>query len=111
MRAERPRRLPVVLTREEVRNIFVHLHGSSRLVVGLLYGSGLRLNEALELRVKDIDLERRDITVRSGKGNKDRVTVIPLELVRHCAATWQHWPRGSIASAASMRRACPCRTP
>jgi integron integrase len=81
VRATRPRRLPVVLTREEVGSVLAQLHGSSRLVVGLLYGSGLRLNEALELRVKDLDLQRRSITVRSGKGGKDRITVIPAQLV------------------------------
>lgn len=81
VRATRPRRLPVVLSRDEVRRVFQNLQGSSRLVVGLLYGSGLRLTEALELRVKDLDLERRAITVRNGKGGKDRVTVIPAELL------------------------------
>lgn len=86
VRATRPRRLPVVLTREEVRSVLAQLKGSSRLVVGLLYGSGLRLNEALELRVKDLDLQRRSITVRHGKGGKDRITVIPAELVRPLTA-------------------------
>lgn len=81
VRATRPHRLPVVLTRDEVRRVFANLRGSSRLVVGLLYGSGLRLAEALELRVKDMELDRREIMVRSGKGGKDRVTVIPSELV------------------------------
>jgi integron integrase len=81
VRATRPRRLPVVLTREEVRRVLSELSGSSRLIAGLLYGSGLRLNEALELRVKDLDLDRRIITVRNGKGGKDRITVIPAELV------------------------------
>jgi integron integrase len=81
VRATRPRRLPVVLTREEVRRVLAQLNGSSRLIAGLLYGSGLRLTEALELRVKDMDLDRRIITVRNGKGAKDRVTVIPAELV------------------------------
>jgi integron integrase len=94
VRATRPRRLPVVLTRDEVRRVLSHLQGSSRLVVGLLYGSGLRLTEALELRVKDLDLERHAITVRNGKGGKDRITVIPSELViplrRHLAAL-QAW--------------------
>lgn len=81
VRATRPKRLPVVLTQSEVRRVFQNLQGTSRLVVGLLYGSGLRLTEALELRVKDLDLERRAITVRNGKGGKDRVTVIPSELL------------------------------
>lgn len=82
VRATRPRRLPVVLTRDEVRRVFVNLGDRSRLVVGLLYGSGLRLVEALELRVKDVDLERRELTIRHGKGGKDRRTVIPAELVQ-----------------------------
>lgn len=65
VRATRPHRLPVVLSRDEVRRIFSHLHGGSRLIVGLLYGSGLRLTEALQLRVKDVDLERQELTVQS----------------------------------------------
>jgi integron integrase len=81
VRANKPRRLPVVLTHEEVRRVFASLRGKSRLVVGLLYGSGLRLAEALEIRVKDLDLERRELLVRNGKGGKDRVTVIPEEMV------------------------------
>jgi integrase len=63
VRAHRPQRLPVVLTRDEVRRVLSNLGGRSRLVVGLLYGSGLRLAEALELRVKDVDLERRELMV------------------------------------------------
>jgi integron integrase len=81
VRATKPRRLPVILTHDEVRRIFVHLRGRSRLVVSLLYGSGLRLAEALDIRVKDLDLERLELVVRNGKGGKDRVTVIPAELV------------------------------
>jgi integron integrase len=81
VRASRPHRLPVVLTQEEVRRVFAGLRGRSRLVVGLLYGGGLRLAEVLELRVKDLDLERRELLVRHGKGGKDRVTVIPSGLV------------------------------
>lgn len=81
VRASRPPRLPVVLTREEVQRVFSHLEGRSRLIVGLLYGSGLRLTEGLTLRVKDLDLEQRSITVRNGKGGKDRVTVLPDQLL------------------------------
>jgi integron integrase len=81
VRANKPRRLPVVLTHDEVRRVFSHLGGRSRLVVGLLYGSGLRLAEALDLRVKDLDLDRRELMVRHGKGGKDRVSVLPGELV------------------------------
>ena len=70
-------RLPVVLTRDEVRSVLAELSDDKRLVATLLYGAGLRLLEALRLRVKDVDLERREITVRSGKGDKDRVTMLP----------------------------------
>lgn len=81
VRASRPHRLPVVLSREEVRRVFLHLEGGSRLIVGLLYGSGLRLAEALELRVKDVDLDRLELTIRHGKGGKDRRSVVPAQLV------------------------------
>jgi len=81
IRASRPKRLPVVLTRAEVRRVLEHLHGKYWLVAALLYGSGLRLMEALRLRCKDIDLERRTLVVRDGKGAKDRVTVLPEKLV------------------------------
>jgi integrase len=66
--ARRPVQLPGVLTRDEVRAVLAQLHGPSWLVVSLLYGGGLRLLECLELRVKDIDLERRQLTVRRAKG-------------------------------------------
>lgn len=77
VRAKRPERLPVVLTRDEVRSLFQALDGPHWLPVCLLYGSGLRLMECLRLRVKDLDFEHRSITVRSGKGGKDRVVVLP----------------------------------
>jgi site-specific recombinase XerD len=77
VRASRPERLPVVLNFEEIRKIIGLMSGDRRLVAGLLYGSGLRLMEALELRVKDIGFERREILVRDGKGRKDRVTMLP----------------------------------
>jgi len=76
-RAQRSRRLPVVLTREEVRAVLGHMQGTNRLVALLLYGSGLRLTEALRLRVKDIDTAYGQILVRDGKGRKDRRTVFP----------------------------------
>lgn len=81
-RAKRPARLPVVLTRDEAHKIFAHLHGTYRLMAGLLYGSGLRLMECVRLRVKDIDLGYLRITVRDGKGGKDRVTMLPLNLAK-----------------------------
>ena len=72
--------MPVVLTRDEVHKLFAHLHGAPRLMAGLLYGSGLRLMECVRLRVKDVDFGYARITVRDGKGAKDRVTMLPLNL-------------------------------
>jgi integron integrase len=74
--AKRPVRVPVVLTRDEVRAVLAQLHGTSWLVAAILYGGGLRLLECLALRVKDIDLERRQIVLRRAKGQKDRRTVL-----------------------------------
>ena len=79
-RVRRPAKLPVVLTRSEVKEIFAHLHGTPKLMAGLLYGSGLRLMECVRLRVKDIDFALAQITVRDAKGGKDRVTMLPLNL-------------------------------
>jgi integron integrase len=80
VRAHRPRRLPVVLTRDEVRRLLAFMHGTPRLVATLLYGTGLRLLEALRLRVKDVDFASRVIVVRDGKGHKDRRTMLPSVL-------------------------------
>jgi len=77
VRAKKPQRLPVVLSVNEVRATLAELHGGYWLIGSLLYGSGLRLMECLRLRVKDIDFERRQIIVRSGKGAKDRITLLP----------------------------------
>jgi integron integrase len=77
VRAKRPRRLPVVLTRREVRVLLGALQGINWIMAGLLYGAGLRLLECLRLRVKDIDFGANQIVVREGKGNKDRVTMLP----------------------------------
>jgi integron integrase len=89
VRARVPKRLPTVLTPAEARAILAEMRGASKLVASILYGSGLRLNEGLSLRVKDLDLERREIRVRSGKGDRDRVTMLPSSLVeplqRHLA--------------------------
>lgn len=81
VRARTRQRLPVVLSEAEVRAVRQQLEGDPALVVGLLYGSGLRLMEALRLRVKDLDIERRELTVRDGKGGKDRLTLLPESLV------------------------------
>jgi len=79
-RARRPRHLPVVLTREEVRAVLAHLAGDKWLIASLLYGAGLRLMECLGLRVQDLDFARNEILVRGGKGRKDRVTMLPASL-------------------------------
>jgi site-specific recombinase XerD len=69
-RAKRPKRVPIVLTRDEVHKIFAHLHGMPRMMAGLLYGSGLRLMKCVRLRVKDVDFGYSRITVRDGRGAK-----------------------------------------
>lgn len=81
--AKRPQRLPVVLTRAEVQRVLAHLDGTDWLVASLLYGSGMRLTEGLQLRVKDLDLSRCEIVIRDAKGQKDRVTMLPQALVPH----------------------------
>jgi len=77
VRARTPDRLPVVLSREEIGAILKRLTGTMRLVVMLLYGSGVRLEECLDLRIKDLDFDRHQIIVRQGKGQKDRATMLP----------------------------------
>jgi integron integrase len=116
-RPRKPARIPVVLTREEVGRVFAHLEGASRLMVGLLYGSGLRLMECVRLRVKDVDVARLTIVVREGKGGKDRVTMLPAAvkgpLTDHL--TWvkaQHDAdvaagRGSVALPGALRAKYP----
>jgi integron integrase len=79
-RAKKPPKLPVVLSLAEVKRIFGHLHGVPKLMAGLLYGSGLRLMECVRLRIKDVDFELAQITVRDAKGGKDRITMLPLNL-------------------------------
>ena len=81
-RARMPVRVPVVLSWDEVAQIMNRIDGVAWIVVALLYGAGLRLQDCLELRVKDIDLERRQIVIRRGKGQKDRRTVLPTAVVR-----------------------------
>lgn len=81
VRAKRPERLPSVMNRREVRAVLKQIPEKRRLMAALLYGAGLRLTECLRLRVKDLDFERGDILVRSGKGGKDRVTVLPQSLI------------------------------
>ena len=79
--AKVPQRLPVVLTQAEVQAVLSRMDGTMWLIASLLYGSGLRIMEALRLRVKDVDFARREILVREGKGFKDRVTMLPVTLI------------------------------
>jgi len=79
--AKTPKRLPVVLNRDEVQAILSRLQGTHWLIASLLYGTGMRILECLRLRVLDVDFKRREILIRDGKGNKDRVTMLPVTLV------------------------------
>jgi integron integrase len=89
-RASQPKRLPVVLTRQEVHALLSQLQGTAWLVASLLYGGGLRLMEGLSLRVKDVQIERGELIVREAKGGKDRVTTLPSSLE---AAVRAHFSR------------------
>jgi len=80
-RAKRPTRLPVVLSPTEVRGVLAHLDGAMWLMASLLYGAGLRLMECVRLRVKDVDLDYRQVIVRDGKGQKDRATMLPESVI------------------------------
>jgi len=82
VRARRPRRLPTVLSRDEVVQLITCTATPYRLLVRLLYGSGLRLSECVRLRVKDVDFDQRQIIVRDGKGRKDRITMLPESLIQ-----------------------------
>lgn len=96
-KAKRPHLIPVVLTRAEISRLLSAMKGDTALMAKLLYGSGLRLQELITLRVKDLDMERRQITVREGKGRKDRLTVLPERyrelVVRHLERVRNLWER------------------
>jgi integron integrase len=89
-RAQRPARLPTVLTREEVRRLLARMRGTQWLMASLLYGAGLRLRECLKLRVKDVDFGYRQLVVRDGKGAKDRVTMLPAPLAEPLKRQIEH---------------------
>ncbi|KFN50763.1 hypothetical protein N790_14980 [Arenimonas malthae CC-JY-1] len=80
VRAKRPRRLPSVLSADEVRSLLELMQGRPRVLASLLYGTGMRLMEGLRLRIKDVDFDRQEILVRDGKGGKDRRTMLPASL-------------------------------
>jgi integron integrase len=113
VRAQRPVRLPVVLSREEVAALLSRLHGPVWLMASLMYGAGLRLMESAELRIKDVNVDRGELTIRDGKGGKDRVTMLPAamkgRLVEHSTRVKaQHEAdvtagRGSVALPGTLR--------
>lgn len=117
LRAKKPKRLPTVLTREEVERLLAHLQGMPKIMAGLLYGSGLRVMECLRLRVKDVDLERRQLMVREGKGRKDRLTMLPerflpelrahLEAVRQIHIRDLHHGYGEVFMEQGLARKYP----
>lgn len=80
-RVKRKKFLPVVLSVSEVREILQNMHGTTKLMAELIYGTGMRVNECVQLRIKDIDFDLKTITVRHGKGGKDRSTLLPAMLV------------------------------
>lgn len=82
LRAKHRKTVPTVMTRNEAATVLREMRGTQRLVASLLYGSGLRLSEALQLRVKDLDLDRRELTIRGAKGGRERVSVLPAALVQ-----------------------------
>lgn len=101
VRAKQSQRLPVVMTVDDVRALLAHTSGTPGLFLRLLYGTGLRLMEGLNLRVKDLDLGQRQIIVRAGKGNKDRVTMLPAALVaplRELLAERRRWHDKDLAT-------------
>jgi integron integrase len=121
VRARRSRRLPVVLTPQEANRVISHLVEASRLIAQLLYGSGLRLMEALALRTKDLEFARRELIVRNGKGGRDRVTMLPEAVVvplrQHLAQLYRWYLRERQKSAPgvslppALRRKYPAAPP
>jgi integron integrase len=93
LHAQRPTRLPTVLTQEEVHQVIKHLSGTSQLMANMLYGSGLRVMECVRFRVKDRDVAQRLILVRDGKGMEDRVTMLPASLITPLQEHVQHVQR------------------
>ena len=90
IRAKRPKHLPVVMSRLEARQVIDRIHGVNGLIARLLYGTGMRQMECLRLRVKDIDFHYHQIIIRSGKGDKDRITILPESLVEPLLTQLQH---------------------
>ena len=110
-RAKRPQHLPVVLTNAEIKRLLAQLEGTRWLMAALTYGGGLRLLECLRLRVKDLDFDRCEVTVRDGKGQKDRVTMLPRTLIEPLRThlTRVRLLHGVTSPTATV--ACTCRSP
>jgi len=111
VRARRSRKLPVVLAREEVRSLLAAMKGTPRLVAAILYGGGLRLLEALRLRIKDVDFAARLLVVREGKGAKDRRTMLPdsLQQPLHAQNEWVRRIHRKDLPPDGVRSGCPTR--
>jgi len=110
VRARRPKRLPVVLSVMEVRSVLEQLEGPAALVCGLLYGGGLRPMESLRLRVQDLDFAGHQLIISGGKGNKDRLTVFPQNLMEPLQIHLQEVRRLHRMDLAAGWGGCPCRT-
>lgn len=89
VKAKKPKRLPLVFTKDEVKKVLIQLEGAKWIMACLLYGSGLRLMECIRLRTKDIDFEYKQITVRDGKGQNDRITLLPKTLIEPLARLFE----------------------
>jgi integron integrase len=99
--AKAPKRLPVVLNREEIQAILSRLNGTNWLIASLLYGTGMRIMECLRLRVQGVDMKRKEILIRDGKGAKDRVTMLPVSLVQPLEAHLvkvREWHQSDLAA-------------
>jgi len=110
VRAKRPARVPVVLTEGEVRALLGQLDGTRWLATSLLYATGMRLLEGLRLRVKDVDFERREITVRDGKGGRDRRTMLPERLLEPLRTHLERVKFCTSATSARVSETCTCHS-
>jgi site-specific recombinase XerD len=106
VRADRKATVPVVLTPEEVKRVISVMEGVPQLIVKMLYGSGLRIMEAVRLRVKDVDFQMKQVTVRGGKGDRDRMTTLSAAVSKVAKESPAHWTRraGSWPRSALARR-------
>jgi integron integrase len=117
MRAKRPQRPPVVLTRTEVAKLLEHMHGTHKVMAALLYGTGMRLMDCMRLRVKDIDFAYQQIVVRDGKGQKDRVVPLPqrvVEPLQQHLETVKRWHQADVDQghgSVYMPHALACKYP